>query len=197
MAYSGWVLNTALTELTPELAETSLNKGKLRKELRAAFELAVEQHPLDFYKDILKKFEEETIKAQEAYEAAAATPKQSKKSKVKAVAAADEDEDMPDATESTKKTKKRKAEEDVNVSILGDSILSLPNALAYLLIRLPNGPTLSRSLRSNLIRPRRRRQPTEMEMEHPNQKTRLPKPPSLNPRKQRRALIRRLRPRKR
>jgi hypothetical protein len=126
MTYSGWVLNTSLTELTAELAESSLNKGKLRKELRAAFELAVEQHPLDFYKDILKKFEEETIKAQEAYEAAAATPKQSKKSKAKAVAAADEDEDMPDATESTKKTKKRKAEEDVSVSIICDSTLQCP-----------------------------------------------------------------------
>lgn len=110
IVYSGWVVNTALTELTSEMAKNALG-GKIRKDLKAAFELAAEQHPIEYYKDVLKKFEEEMIANQKA---AAATPKKSKKAKGKA----DEDEDveMADAPESSKgKNKKRKAEDDTNV----------------------------------------------------------------------------------
>lgn len=94
------------------MAQNALG-GKIRKDLKAAFELAAEQHPLEYYKGILKSFEEEMLAKEEAALAAAATPKKSKKAKA---AEADEDVDMADAGASSKKNKKRKAEDDTNVS---------------------------------------------------------------------------------
>jgi hypothetical protein len=108
------VVNTALTELTSEMAQAAM-EGKIRKDLKAAFELAAEQYPLEHFKDILKKFEEEVTAHEEAVKAAAATPKKSKKGKAKETT--DEDVEMEDAGESSKaKTKKRKAEDDSSVS---------------------------------------------------------------------------------
>ncbi|VUC34488.1 unnamed protein product [Clonostachys rosea] len=117
----GWVVNTALTELTSEMAENAMN-GKIRKDLKAAFELAAEQHPIDYYKQILQQFEDERIAQEEAAKAAAATPKKSKKSKPKA-SDVDEDVEMADVSESAKaKTKKRKAEEDTATPQRPDSV---------------------------------------------------------------------------
>lgn len=103
----GWVVNTDFQgPLTAELAEETINKGtKLRKDLRAAFELAVEQHDLDHYKEVLDAHkqmleEDAAIKA-----AAAATPKKSKKK-----GNDDDDVDMADSVKS--KAKKRKAEDE-------------------------------------------------------------------------------------
>ena len=67
---SGWVVNTALTELTPEMAENAMN-GKIRKDLKAAFELAAEKHPIDYFKQILQQFEDDRIAQEEAAKAAA------------------------------------------------------------------------------------------------------------------------------
>lgn len=98
-------------------------EGKIRKDLKAAFELASEQHPLDHYKDILHKFEEEILAHEEAKKAAAATPKKSKKSKAKD---ADDDVEMADAEDSsTTKAKKRKAEDGDSVRILDIPALSI------------------------------------------------------------------------
>lgn len=114
--------------LTEEKAKSSIN-DKMRKDLKAAFELAAEQNPIEHYKDVLQKFEEELIAQEEAIEEArrakeaakeaareakeAATPKKGKKAKAKA----NEDEDMADADGSAKpKSKKRKADEEANVS---------------------------------------------------------------------------------
>lgn len=108
---SGWVVNTALTELTPEMAKSAL-EGKLRKDLKAAFELAAEHHPLDHYKQVLRNIEEEFQKAKKAREEAAATPKKGKKGKAKAD---DEDVDMADADGAKSKQKKRKADDDTSV----------------------------------------------------------------------------------
>lgn len=94
------------------MAQNALG-GKIRKDLKAAFELAAEQHPLEHYKGILQKFEEEMQAKQEAAQAAAATPKKSKKAKA---VEGDEDVDMADAGLSSKKNKKRKAEDDTSVS---------------------------------------------------------------------------------
>ncbi|KAI9172056.1 Origin recognition complex subunit 3 [Paramyrothecium foliicola] len=103
----GWVSNTALSELSSEKAKDTIT-DKMRKDLRAAFDLAVEHHSLEYYKDILKKFEEDLAEAA----AAAATPKKSKKGKSKADDA--EDMDVDDADDGAKpKSKKRKAEDDV------------------------------------------------------------------------------------
>jgi len=116
----GWVVNTALTELTSEMAQAAM-EGKIRKDLKAAFELAAEQYPLEHFKDILKKFEEEVTAHEEAVKAAAATPKKSKKGKAKETT--DEDVEMEDAGESSKaKTKKRKAEDDSSTPQRSDSV---------------------------------------------------------------------------
>lgn len=104
-----------MTALTSEMAKTAKDGKVTRKDLKAAFELAAEQHPVDHYKEMLQKFEEEIIAHEEALKAAAATPKKSKKSKAKE--ADDEDEEIVEAGESSKaKAKKRKAEDDGTVS---------------------------------------------------------------------------------
>jgi hypothetical protein len=110
--HSGWVNNKDFTELTPEKAQSSINE-KMRKDLKAAYELAAEGNSVDHYKEMLKGFEEDLIKRQEAEAAAAATPKKSKKAK----AAEEEDVDMADVGESAAKTKskKRKADEETSV----------------------------------------------------------------------------------
>lgn len=136
---SQWVVNTDLVELDPE-AIKEVKTDKMKKDLRKAYELAIKQHPLDYYKKELQEFEEnlreqeeaeaeaaeaaaqaEAEKAAKAAKAQAATPaKKSKKSKAKV----DEDEDleMPDAEEEEeeapvkKSSKKRKAEGTAEVS---------------------------------------------------------------------------------
>jgi hypothetical protein len=115
----GWVSNTALSELTPEKAKDTIT-DKMRKDLRAAFDLAIEHNSIDYYKDILKKFEEDLA----ASAAAAATPKKSKKGKSKADETDDLDMDMDDVEEGTKsaKSKKRKAEDDAATPQRPDSV---------------------------------------------------------------------------
>jgi hypothetical protein len=92
--------------------------GAKRKDLTAAFQLAAEGHPLEHYKDILLKFQEEK---QEQEAALAQTPAKKNK-KAGASPAGDEDEDveMPDADAEPavkeKKPKKRKAEDNAEVN---------------------------------------------------------------------------------
>jgi hypothetical protein len=92
------------------MAEETLNKGtKLRKDLKAAFELAAEKHDLDHYKEILNAHKQRLEEDAAIQAAAVATPKKSKK-KGKGDDE-DEDVDMADADLSVKsKSKKRKAD---------------------------------------------------------------------------------------
>jgi hypothetical protein len=153
--HSGWVNNKDFTELTPEKAQSSINE-KMRKDLKAAYELAAEGNSVDHYKEMLRGFQEDLIKRQEAEAAAAATPKKSKKSK----AAEDEDVDMADAGESAKtKTKKRKADEETSVRHPGCIMWDCRTDTTC--IRLLSAPTLLRSRRSSLTRRLHRKQPTE------------------------------------
>ncbi|GKT42166.1 PX domain-containing protein [Colletotrichum spaethianum] len=112
----GWVPNSALQELSSDKA-TELLTDKVKKiELRDAFELAIEQHPLDYYKDELQKYQDELAQKQAAKDARDAA----KKNKKKAPAVIeDEDVDMDDAADEEVaepkekiKTKKRKADEE-------------------------------------------------------------------------------------
>lgn len=111
---SGWVSNKFLTELGPEKAQESITE-KMRKDLKAAYELAAEHNSIDHYKQMLDKIWDDFEAQKKAAEEAAATPK-TKKGKGKA----DEDVDMDDAEEGTKsaKSKKRKADDDTSVSAL-------------------------------------------------------------------------------
>lgn len=87
----------------------------MRKDLKAAFELAIQHNSIDHYKEEIERIITERAQ-QEADRLAASTPKAKKgKSKI----AEDEDVTMADAEEGTKsaKSKKRKAEDDTSVSL--------------------------------------------------------------------------------
>lgn len=92
--------------------------------LYAAHQLAAENHDLDYFKNLLREFEEARVEEAAAKEAAKAakTPKKGKKSKEITDEADDEDVEMADAEEAEKKpkaTKKRKAgadDDDIAVS---------------------------------------------------------------------------------
>ncbi|KAM0255416.1 hypothetical protein ACHAQJ_005784 [Trichoderma viride] len=118
----GWVANTALSELTADKARDTIG-DKMRKDLKAAFELAIEQNSIEHYKAILQSFQDELIAQEEARKEAAATPKKSKKGKAKA-SDEDEDVDMEDVDEAPKaKPKKRKAaDEEAAVPQRSDSV---------------------------------------------------------------------------
>ncbi|KAI7113272.1 hypothetical protein KC316_g19390, partial [Hortaea werneckii] len=119
-----WLVNTGLTPLDPEQCKEK-PKGKMTKALSSAYELAVENHDLQYYKDELKRFQEEhqqylesvaeaeaeaervaEEKAKAAEEAAKEEEKKPKK-KARKSKGADEDVEMDDA-EAPKSTKKRK-----------------------------------------------------------------------------------------
>lgn len=112
---------------------------KLRKDLREAYLLRAGNKQLNYYKDLLERFDKELKAEQQALEeaeeakraaaaAAAATPKKGKKSKK-----TDEDDvDMDDGESSAKpKSKKRKAEDETSVSTspvcLTDAMLTTRN----------------------------------------------------------------------
>lgn len=97
---------------------------KMRKDLQNAHLLAAEQNSLEYYKNVLREFEEQRLAKLEAKKAKSVkTPK--KGAKAAEAAAVDEDEDieMPDAdegddaepVEKKPKSKKRKAEDETNV----------------------------------------------------------------------------------
>ncbi|OLN88767.1 hypothetical protein CCHL11_01831, partial [Colletotrichum chlorophyti] len=112
----GWVPNSAFQELSAEKA-TELLTDKIKKvELREAFELAIEQNSLDYYKDELQKYQDEVAQKQAARDAREAA----KKNKKKTPAVIEDDdvemadageEDVPESKEKSK-SKKRKAEEE-------------------------------------------------------------------------------------
>ena len=187
--YSGWVQNTALSELTAEKAKDTITE-KMRKDLKAAFELAAEQHPVEHYQGILKSFQEELLAQEQARAEAAATPKKSKKSKTKA-ADEDEDADMEDADAPPKsaKSKKRKAEEDISVSIAQLLGISPSQRLTRDLYRPRSDLILSRSRRSSSTHLLRRRtqtappRPSPLVVLRRSQPKRSPRRPRRVPRK--------------
>lgn len=108
--------NSDLIDLDPEAIKDV--KVEKKKALQAAYNLAAEQHPLSYYKNLLKSYQDDLIQQEKARAAKAATPKGKKK------AASEEDEDVemedsPGAEETpAKDTKKRKAGEGVDVSLI-------------------------------------------------------------------------------
>ncbi|KAK4237851.1 hypothetical protein C8A03DRAFT_34150 [Achaetomium macrosporum] len=121
----GWVPNTELIELDPATVLQDVKLDKMRKSLQIAHQLAAENHPLSYYKELLQNYQEELIEQEKAKAAKAATPK-GKKTK----AASDEDEDVdmadaPDVEETPakdKKAKKRKADESAETPQRSDSV---------------------------------------------------------------------------
>lgn len=115
--YSGWVPNTALQELTSERAAELLTDKVKKKELREAFELAIQQPSLDHFKEVLLAHEE-SIRQDAEDQLEQKKQKADAKKKRNSVVAppSDEDVDMADVpedepVEKPKSAKKRKAEE--------------------------------------------------------------------------------------
>lgn len=122
--YSTWLVNTSLTKLDPEECQGK-QQGKLSKALFSAYQIAAEGHDLDYYKQILKDFQEEQrvyeeeqakleaeqaeadAKKAETTNAPEADGKEKKKKARKSKGGADEDIEMADA-EQIKPSKKRK-----------------------------------------------------------------------------------------
>ncbi|KAI6820989.1 hypothetical protein KC340_g13320 [Hortaea werneckii] len=123
-----WLVNTGLTPLDPEQCKEK-PKGKMTKALSSAYELAVENHDLQYYKDELKRFQEEhqqylesvaeaeaeaeRVAEEKAKAAEEAAKEEEKKPKKKARKSKDADEDVEmDDAEAPKSTKKRKKDAD-------------------------------------------------------------------------------------
>lgn len=107
-----------MIDLDPATVLDNVNLEKMRKPLQAAHQLAAENHPLSYYKEVLQNYQEELIEQEKAKAAKAATPK-GKKSK--AASEDTEDVEMEDAPAAEtpakdKKAKKRKAEDNAEVS---------------------------------------------------------------------------------
>lgn len=123
----GWVPNQDLHDLDPSKVIDSIN-DKMRKDLQEAHRIAAESNPLDYYKDLLRQFQEELeLEEERQREAAAkrlATPKKAaKKSKSEDVDMMDvpEDDDEP-VSQKKSVSKKRKAEDDARTPQRSDSV---------------------------------------------------------------------------
>ncbi|CAJ2501772.1 Uu.00g046250.m01.CDS01 [Anthostomella pinea] len=124
-----WTPNTDLSELDPDTV-ADLVTTKMRKDLQSAHVLAAEKNNLDYYKNVLREFEEQRLAKIEAKKAKAKTPK--KASKAVETVAADEDGDleMPDVdeddvaevVEKKPKSKKRKAEDETSTPQRSESV---------------------------------------------------------------------------
>lgn len=109
---SAWVPNTDFEPLDVNLIGEA-PQGKMSKSLYAAYQLAAENHDLDYFKSLLQNFEKVRQEAAEASKAKTAS-KKSKKSKDIVEDEVDEDVEMGDAEEieteeKPKASKKRKA----------------------------------------------------------------------------------------
>ncbi|KAI1649799.1 uncharacterized protein F4817DRAFT_15671 [Daldinia loculata] len=125
-----WTNNSDLSELDPTTVGDMITT-KMRKDLQNAHLLAAEQNSLEYYKNVLREFEEQRLAKLEAKKAKSVkTPK--KGAKAAEAAAVDEDEDieMPDAdegddaepVEKKPKSKKRKAEDETNTPQRSESV---------------------------------------------------------------------------
>ncbi|EFX00969.1 pre-mRNA splicing factor [Grosmannia clavigera kw1407] len=119
----GWVPNQDMHDLDPSKVLEAVN-DKMRKDLQHAHKLAAESNPLGYYKDMLRQYQEDLERAEEAKRQAQATPKKTKK-----VAYKEGDVDMLDvpmdddeeAAAASKKAKKRKADDDTRTPQRSDS----------------------------------------------------------------------------
>lgn len=91
----------------------------MRKDLQSAYELASENHDLDFYKEVLQQFQEELVAKEEAQKAR----------KNKASMIDEMDIESVDRATPVKKSKKRKADDDVAVSAPNTPSAATPTVL--------------------------------------------------------------------
>ncbi|KAI1281021.1 hypothetical protein F5Y07DRAFT_316283 [Xylaria sp. FL0933] len=118
-----WTPNTDLSELDPTTVADMVT-GKMRKDLQAAHLLAAEAHDLDYYKNVLREFEEQRLAKAEAKKSKAKTPKKSSKAADDEgdVDMEDPEEEAAEPAEKKSKSKKRKAEDENNTPQRSDSV---------------------------------------------------------------------------
>ncbi|KAI0851395.1 hypothetical protein F5Y00DRAFT_8486 [Daldinia vernicosa] len=125
-----WTNNTDLSELDPNTV-ANLITTKMRKDLQNAHLLAAEQNSLEYYKNVLREFEEQRLAKLEAKKAKSVkTPKKGAKAAEAAAVDSDNDIEMPDAdegddaepVEKKPKSKKRKAEDETNTPQRSESV---------------------------------------------------------------------------
>lgn len=125
---SAWMVNTTLTKLQADDCVVNEKDKKMTKALQLAYTTAAEQHDLDYYKDMLKQFQEamkdeaeekrlkeveraeaEAKKAEKAEKSAADKDGKDKKARRKSKAAAGDDAmDVDEVDGEAKPSKKRK-----------------------------------------------------------------------------------------
>jgi len=125
------MINTSLTRLEPSDCADKQGDKKLSKDLKRAYEIATEDHDLDFYKEMLQAHEDEmkefaaeqarkveaaeekaTKKAEKAEKAAEKADKDSKKKSRKSKGGDDDEMEVDDTEEKKPASKKRKKEAD-------------------------------------------------------------------------------------
>ncbi|KAI1105239.1 hypothetical protein F4804DRAFT_144129 [Jackrogersella minutella] len=125
-----WTTNSDLSELDPSTV-ASMVTTKMRKDLQNAHLLAAEQNSLDYYKNVLRDFEEQRLAKIEAKKTRSnKTPKKVSKATETTAAGEDEDVDMVDAEEGDEvepvekkpKSKKRKAEDEISTPQRSESV---------------------------------------------------------------------------
>ncbi|KAI1779962.1 hypothetical protein F4818DRAFT_160459 [Hypoxylon cercidicola] len=125
-----WTNNTDLSELDPSTV-AGMVTGKMRKDLQNAHLLAAEQNSLDYYKNVLREFEEQQLAKLEAKKAKGAkTPKKASKAPEPEPADEEEDVEMADVEEGVEaepaekkpKSKKRKADDDNSTPQRSESV---------------------------------------------------------------------------
>ncbi|KAI0447419.1 hypothetical protein F4803DRAFT_546308 [Xylaria telfairii] len=119
-----WTPNTDLSELDASTVGDMVT-AKMRKDLQAAHLLAAEGHDLDYYKNVLREFEEQRLAKAEAKKSKTKTPKKSTKAADEEegdVEMDDVEEEAGEPAEKKPKSKKRKAEDENNVPQRSDSV---------------------------------------------------------------------------
>lgn len=108
--HSAWIPNTELTPLTPEMCKEAIEKGK-PKALLAAYKVALEQHDLQYFKDLLADHQRALQQEAEAREAKAAAKadREEKKKKRKSMEVVEDQEDVDMAEVEEEEGKKPKA----------------------------------------------------------------------------------------
>ncbi|KAI2638183.1 hypothetical protein GGS21DRAFT_458885 [Xylaria nigripes] len=120
-----WTPNTDLTELDPSTVKDMIT-GKMRKDLQSAHELASQNHDIDYYKNVLREFEEQRLVQLEAKKSRPKVQRRTNNSKINDGDGDLEMEDVEDETaepaKKKSKAKKRKAEDENNTPQRSDSV---------------------------------------------------------------------------
>ncbi|KAL1997849.1 hypothetical protein VTN02DRAFT_602 [Thermoascus thermophilus] len=91
-----WIPNTELTPLTPDMCHEAVEKGKQQKTLLAAYRVALENHDLQYFKNLLADHQRAMQQEAEDREARAAAKERKKKKKRKSMEVVDEADDVDD-----------------------------------------------------------------------------------------------------